>query len=63
MTVAIVALLYHWVITGDFTAESVIIPLIGSAALLALILAYIAQDRDALAAENAAAKAVTPEKN
>lgn len=53
--VAIVALLYHWIISSDFTAESMIIPMAGSGALLALCMAFIAQDRDSLAAEKAAA--------
>jgi hypothetical protein len=49
--VAIIAVLYHWLISEDFTGESAIVPLAGSGALLALTLAFISQDRDALAAE------------
>jgi hypothetical protein len=56
-TVAIIAVLYHWVISEDFTGESAIIPLAGSGALLALVLAFISQDREALAADKAAATA------
>ena len=38
--------LYHWLITGDFTFESVIVPLAGSTALAALVSVHLFQPRD-----------------
>ncbi len=38
--------LYHWLITGDFTFESIIVPLAGSAALGALVFVHLFQPRD-----------------
>ena len=38
--------LYHWLGTSDFTFESIIVPLAGSAALAALVLVHLFQPRD-----------------
>lgn len=38
--------LYHLLITGDFTIESVIVPLVGSVALGALVFVHLFQPRD-----------------
>jgi len=38
--------LYHWLVTSDFTLESVIVPLAGSAALAALVFIHLFQPRD-----------------
>ena len=40
------AQLYHLLITGDFTIESVIVPLVGSVALGALVFVHLFQPRD-----------------
>ncbi len=37
---------YHWLVTSDFTFESVIVPLAGSAALAALVFVHLFQPRD-----------------
>ena len=38
--------LYHWLVTSDFTFESIIVPLAGSAALAALVFLHLFQPRD-----------------
>ena len=38
--------LYHWLITGDYTIESIFVPLVGSAALGALVLVHLLQPQD-----------------
>ena len=38
--------LYHWLITSDYTFESIIVPLAGSAALGALVFVHLFQPRD-----------------
>ncbi len=38
--------LYHWLITSDYTFESIIVPLAGSAALAALVFVHLFQPRD-----------------
>ncbi len=38
--------LYHWLITSDFTFESIIVPLAGSAALAALVFVHLFQPRE-----------------
>lgn len=60
MGTAVVAQLYHWLATDDFSFESIIVPLAGSAAAFALVFLYVAQDRDALLA--AEATGTNPEK-
>ena len=40
------AQLYHWLITSDFTFESIIVPLAGSAALAALVFVHLFQARE-----------------
>lgn len=42
---AVVAYLYHWLVVGTFTAESIFIPLIGSAALGTLVFLHIFRPR------------------
>ena len=38
--------LYHWLITSDFTFESIIVPLAGSAVLAALVFVHLFQARE-----------------
>ncbi len=38
--------IYHWLITSDFTFESIIVPLAGSVALGALVFIHLFQPRD-----------------
>lgn len=38
--------IYHWLVTSDFTFESIIVPLAGSAALAALVFLHLFQPRD-----------------
>ncbi len=40
------AQLYHWLITSDYTFESIIVPLAGSAALAALVFVHLFQPRE-----------------
>ena len=40
------AQLYHWLITSDFTFESIIVPLAGSAVLAALVFVHLFQARE-----------------
>ena len=38
--------LYHWLITSDYTIESIFVPLVGSAALGALVVVHLLQPQD-----------------
>ncbi len=38
--------LYHWLVTSDFTFESIVVPLAGSGALAALVFVHLFQPRD-----------------
>jgi len=38
--------IYHWLITSDFTFESIIVPLAGSVALAVLVFVHLFQPRD-----------------
>lgn len=38
--------LYHWLVTSDYTIESILVPLAGSAALGALVFVHLFQPRD-----------------
>ena len=40
------AQLYHWLITSDYTFESILVPLAGSAALAALVFVHLFQARE-----------------
>ncbi len=46
--------LYHWLVTSDFTFESIIVPLAGSAALAALVFLHLFQPRDEPATQHPA---------
>jgi hypothetical protein len=40
------SILYHWLITGDFTIESVLVPLLGTLALDFLVFVHVFGDED-----------------
>lgn len=44
---AVVSILYHWLVTTDFTFGSILIPLIGSGALGALVFLHLFEPREA----------------
>ncbi len=43
---AIASAMYHWLVTKDFSAESVFVPLAGSAALATLVFVHLFQPRE-----------------
>jgi hypothetical protein len=38
--------LYHWLVTSDYTFESIVVPLAGSLALAALVFLHMFQPRE-----------------
>lgn len=42
---AVISALFHWIVTDDYSGESIVIPVIGSAALATLVFLHLFQPR------------------